>query len=458
MELLYPRCAGLDVHKKTVVVCRVFTAESGRKQQEVRTFGTTTRELLALLDWLRAGGCTHVAMESTGEYWKPVYNLLEGHAELLLVNPQHCKNVPGRKTDVKDAEWLAELLRHGLVKGSFVPVRPQRELRDLTRGRVNLVEERARVVNRLQKVLEDANIKLGDVASDVTGASGRAMLSALCQGENDPEVLANLARGVLRDKHAALVEALEGRTNPHHRFLLTQHLEHLAFVESQIAGFDQEIERQIERMSGLGSGTPAAERDGTTESSGDTDRSIELAPASGKRGLPPGEPPTYARAVELALPIPGIGRRAAQALFAEMGVDMRRFPSAGHLASWAGVAPGNRESAGKRLSGKTTHGNAALRKVLVQVAHAASRTKDCSFNALYHRIAARRGKKRAIVAVARALLVALYHVLLYQEPYRELGEGYLDEQRREQTAKHLTRRLRKLGYAVSVTAPTAVAA
>jgi transposase len=238
MEVLYARCAGLDVHKKTVVACRVFTPGSGRKQQEVRTFGTTTRELLALLDWLREGGCTHVAMESTGEYWKPVYNLLEGHAELLLVNPQHCKNVPGRKTDVKDAEWLADLLRHGLVKGSFVPPRPQRELRDLTRGRCNLIEERTRIVNRLQKVLEDANIKLGDVASDVTGVSGRAMLSALCRGETDAEALADLARGVLQKKRDALAEALEGRVTAHHRFLLTQHLEHLAFVETRIAGFD----------------------------------------------------------------------------------------------------------------------------------------------------------------------------------------------------------------------------
>ena len=442
MEVLYARCAGLDVHKKTVVACRVFTPESGRKQQEVRTFGTTTRELLALLDWLRESGCTHVALESTGEYWKPVYNLLEGHAELLLVNPQHVKNVPGRKTDVRDAEWLADLLRHGLVKGSFVPGRPQRELRDLTRGRCNLIEERTRIVNRLQKVLEDANIKLGDVASDVTGVSGRAMLMALCRGETDPEVLADLARGVLREKREALAAALEGRVHPHHRFLLAQHLEHLAFIETQITGFDREIEVRIEEMSAPPHDAPPT--DGSAK---------DPAPGgpTGKRGLPPTTPPSYARAVELALPIPGIGPRAVQAIFAEMGVDMGRFPSPSHLTSWAGVAPGNRESAGKRLSGKTTHGNAALRKALVQAAHGACRARDTSFKALYHRIAARRGKKRAIVAVARAILVVLYHVLLYQEPYRELGEGYLEERKREETVKHLTQRLRKLGCNVTVT-------
>ena len=324
MEVLYARCAGLDLHKKTVVACRVFTPESGRKQQEVRTFGTTTRELLALLDWLREGGCMHVAMESTGEYWKPVYNLLEGHTELLLVNPQHVKNVPGRKTHVRDAEWLADLLRHGLVKGSFVPGRPQRELRDLTRGRCNLIEERTRIVNRLQKVLEDANIKLGDVASDVTGVSDRAMLRALCRGETDAEALAELARGVLREQREALAEALEGRMNGHHRFLPSQHLEHLAFVEAQIAGFDGEIELRIEQMS--------APSHDDTPPGGSGDGPAASVP-TGRRGLPPSEPPTYARAVELALPIPGIGPRAVQAIFAEMGVDMRRFPSAGHLTS-----------------------------------------------------------------------------------------------------------------------------
>lgn len=443
MEVLYARCAGLDVHKKTVVACRIFTPESGRKQQEVRTFGTTTRELLTLLDWLREGGCTHVALESTGEYWKPVYNLLEGHAELLLVNPQHVKNVPGRKTDVKDAEWLADLLRHGLVKASFIPGRPQRELRDLTRGRCNLIEERTRIVNRLQKVLEDANIKLGDVASDVTGVSGRAMLTALAQGQTDPEALAELARGTLREKREALAVALEGRVQAHHRFLLAQHLDHLSYVEAQIGRFDQTIETHIEHMSAPTGAPPSG--DGRVESSA-------AATPAGKRGLPPAAPPSYMQAVELALPIPGIGPRAVQAIFAEMGVDMRRFPSDAHLTSWAGVAPGNRESAGKRFSGKTTHGNAALRKALVQAAHGACRAKGTSFKALYHRVAARRGRKRAIVAVARAILVVLYHVLLYQEPYRELGEGYLDERRREDTAKHLAQRLRKLGYEVTMTA------
>lgn len=446
MEVLYEHCAGLDVHKKTVVACRVFTPQTGRKQQETCTFGTTTRELLRLLDWLREFRCTHVALESTGEYWKPVYNLFEGFFELLLVNPQHIKNVPGRKTDVKDAEWLADLLRHGLVRGSFVPSRPQRELRDLTRGRCNLVEERNRIVNRLQKVLEDANIKLGNVASDVMGVSGRAMLEALCRGVTDAEVLAELARGSLRQKREALAEALDGRVNAHHRFLLSQHMEHLAFIETQIAGFDQELEQRIAQMSevaenvppcGMPLGAPAGEV------------------TNGKRGAPPGDPPTYARAVEMVLPIPGVGVRAAQAILAETGVDMRRFPSFAQLTSWAGVSPGSRESAGKRLSGKTTYGNAALRKALVQAAHGACRAKGTFLKALYHRIAARRGKKRAIVAVARAILVVIYHVLLYQEAYRELGDTYLDERQREVTTKHLTQRLRKLGYEVALSPASA---
>jgi transposase len=446
MEVLYEHCAGLDVHKKTVVACRVFTPTAGRKQQETRTFGTTTRELLLLLNWLQEFGCTHVAMESTGEYWKPVYNLLEGFFELLLVNPQHIKNVPGRKTDVKDAAWLADLLRHGLVRGSFVPSRPQRELRDLTRGRSNLVGERNRLVNRVQKVLEDANIKLGNVASDIMGVSGRAMLEALCRGVTDPEALAELARGSLRQKREALAEALEGRVNAHHRFLLTQHLEHLGFIESQIAHFDQELEERIAQLSVRPQGAPA----GGTEL-----RAPAEEARNGQRGLPPQEPPTYARAVELVMPIPGIGVRAAQAVLAEMGVDMRRFPSAAQLTSWAGVSPGNRQSAGKRLSGKTTYGNVWLRKALVQAAHGACRAKGTSFKALYHRIAGRRGKKRAIVAVARQILVVIYHVLLYQEPYRELGDVYLDERQREVTIKHLTKRLQKLGCNITLSAVAA---
>jgi len=436
MEVLYARCAGLDVHKKTVTACRVFTSETGRKQQEVRTFGTTSGALLALLDWLLEGRCTHVAMESTGDYWKPVYNVLEGHAELLLVNPKHVKNLPGRKTDVKDAEWLADLLRHGMVRASFVPPRPQRQLRDLTRGRCSLIEDRARVVNRLQRVLEDANIKLGDVASDVTGVSGRAMLSALVAGESDPEALADLAQGLLRLKRDALIEALNGRTNDHHRLLLGEHLDHLAYLDARIARLDDAIDRQLERMS-----APAEEKDPHSDS--------EDGPSEGGGTQPP-RPPSYRHAVVLALPIPGIGLRSVQAIFAEMGVDMRRFPSAANLASWAGVAPGNRESAGKRLSGRTNPGNPSLRKALVQAAHGACRTKGSSFKALYHRLAARRGKKRAILAVARQILVVLYHMLSIQQPYRELGETYLDEHQREVTVKHLTRRLRRLGYQVAL--------
>ena len=431
MEVLYSRCAALDVHKKTITACRVHTKSRGQKVQETTTFGTTTAELLRLLDWLLEWGCTHVAMESTGVYWKPVYNILEGHVEILLVNAQQVKQVPGRKTDVSDAEWLAELLRHGLLRGSFVPPRPQRELRDLTRQRSKLVQERAAVVNRLQKVLEDANIKLASVVSDVMGVSARAMLKEIVAGQTDPSVLADLARGRLRHKRAKLEQALRGRVSDHHRFLLVTHLTHIDFLEEQIALFDREIAARIEQ-------TPPPSMTPSQDS--------PAAPSEPGGGE--GAPLTYAQAVELLDTIPGVDRRLAEVMVAEMGIDMSRFPSERHLASWAGVAPGNNESAGKRRSGKTPPGNRALRTGLVQAAHAAVRKKGSYLSAQYHRLAARRGKKRAIVAVAHSILVMAYHILSRQEPYRELGGNYFDERKREFVVNRLIHRLEKLGYQV----------
>ncbi|UCC75441.1 MAG: IS110 family transposase [Anaerolineales bacterium] len=432
MEVIYPRCAGLDVHKKTVVACVMHTRRNGRKKQETRTFGTTTGELQELLAWLQGWGCSHVAIESTGVYWKPVYNILEDHLEVLLVNARHVKNVPGRKTDVSDAEWLADLLRHGLLRGSFVPPREQRNLRDLTRQRSKLVEERAAVVNRLHKVLEDANIKLASVATDVMGVSGRAMLKQLIQGQADPATMAELARGRMRTKREALTKALTGRVKEHHRFLLEQHLVHIDFLDEQIEQFSCQIETQIDTMSQMPEYMVAAPNSDAAE---------------------PGEqrePLTYAQAIELLDTIPGIDRWLAQVLVAEMGIDMSRFATEKHLASWTGVAPGNNESGGKRRSGKTPPGNRYLRKGLVQGARGASRKKNTYLKSKYHRIAARRGKKKAIVAVGHSILVSAYHMLSRNEPYRDLGADYFDRFKREFVANHLVRRLEKLGFKVAI--------
>jgi transposase len=458
MQLLYSRCAGLDVHKLTVVACFIHTPASGPPEQEIRTFGTTTRDLLQLLDWLTTRGCTHVAMESTAEYWRPIWNLLEGHLTLLLVNPQHMKHVPGRKTDVQDAAWIADLLRHGLLKASFVPERPQRDLRDLTRGRGKLVEERAAVLNRLQKILEGANIKLSGVVSDILGVSSRDMLQALITGTATPEEMAELARGRLRNKKEALAAALDGRVRDHHRFLLTQALTHLDFLEELIEGFDREVVARLTALSDRETSGPEGEDRGDHPSPAPPD-GADGAPARPVRraALPPREPPTLLKALSLLDPIPGIGARVGQAVLAEVGTDMHRFPTEHHLTAWAGVAPGNRQSGGKRYPSRTRHGNPILRKTLVQAAHAASKVKGSYFHTLYHRIAGRRGKKRAIVAVARSLLVVIYHVLLWQEPYRDLGANYFDERQRGSLANHLVHRLQKLGYEVTL-APTEVAA
>ena len=405
MEILYPRCCGLDVHKRTVVACLLVSGPEGQAAKEIRTFGTMTADLLALSDWLAAAGCTHVAMEATGAFWKPIYNLLEDRFAVLVVNAAHIKAVPGRKTDVRDAEWIADLLRHGLLRASFIPDRPQRELRELTRYRTTLIHDRANEVNRLQKVLEGANIKLASVATDILGQSGHDILVALVSGTSDAAALAQLARGRLREKIPQLEQALSGQFGPHQRFLIAQQLAHIDFLDASLERVSAEI---------------------------------------GERLRP------FESALVRLQTIPGVGQRTAQVLLAEIGADLSRFPSAGHLASWAGLCPGNDESAGKRRSGRTRKGNVWLRTALVEAALAAARTKDTYLAAQYRRLAARRGAKRAAVAVAHSLLVMVYALLTQQQVYHELGGQYFDAHDRQAVQRRLVRRLEALGYAVSL--------
>lgn len=404
MQVVHERCGGLDIHKQTVVAC-VLTPGAGEPAKALRTFGTMTDEVLALADWLHAAGVTQVAMASTGVYWKPIWNLLEGEFALLRVNPQHVKRVPGRKTDISDAEWLADLLRHGLLQGSVVPERSQREWQELTRYRSKLVGERAAEVNRLHKTLEGANLKLGDVAANIVGVSGRQMLAALVAGEEDPTVLAQLAQGRLREKRPALERALAGRMGPHQRFLLARQLAHLDFLDAAIADLSAEIAERLR---------PFAAEQARLET------------------------------------IPGVGQRTAETLLAEIGPDVSRFPTAGHLASWAGMCPGQDESAGKRRSGRTRKGRPGLRAALVEAAHAASRSKGTYLAAQYRRIAARRGGKRAAVAGGHSMLVSAYHLLRDGEDYHELGGSYFDERDRHAVERRLVGRLQGLGYAVTL--------
>lgn len=413
MEVLYARCAGLDVHKRTVVACVIVPGPGGQSEKAIRTFGTMTADLEQMADWLAAHGVTHVAMESTGVYWKPVWNVLEGRFELLLVNAQHVKAVPGRKTDVRDCQWLAELVRHGLVRGSFVPERGQREVRELTRYRASLREERSAEVQRLQATLEGANIKLAAVATDVTGQSARAMLAAIVAGQTDAGVLAALAKGRLREKLPQLEQALRGRVGPHQRFLVAQQVAHLDYLDEAITRLDAEI----------------AER---------------LRP--------------FADVLARLDTVPGVGRRTAEVLVAEVGADVARFPTAGHLASWAGVCPGQHESGGRRLSGRTRKGNRHLRAALVEAAQAAGRTKGTYLGAQYRRLAARRGAPRAAVAVGHTILAIVYHLLKHPDSlYRDLGVHYYDQRVRQVVERRLVRRLEALGYRV-VLEPVASAA
>jgi transposase len=407
MDVVYERCCGIDVHKATMVACLMVPGPGGRPTKEVRTFGTMTADLLGLVDWLLGAGCTHVAMESTGVYWRPLYNLIENleGLEALVVNAQHIKQVPGRKTDVRDGEWIAELLRHGLLRPSFIPPRPQRELRELTRYRTSLIQERTAEANRIQKVLEGANIKLGAVAKDILGVSCRRMLRALVAGETDVAAVAQLARASLRGKIPQLERALVGQFGPHHRFMIAQQLAHLDALETLIARVSDEIAERLR-----------------------------------------------AQEAEIALldSIPGVGRRTAEVLVAEIGTDMSRFASAGHLAAWAGMTPGQNVSAGKRRGGATRKGSPWLRQALVEAAQSVGRSNKSYLGAQYRRLLVRKGKKRAAVAVGHSILVIAYHVLTDHQPYHDLGVDYYERRDQQIVERRLVHRLQMLGYDVTL--------
>ena len=405
MEVVHERCCGLDVHKETVVACVVVPGTGKQPHKEIRTFNTMTADLLELADWLTAQGVTHVALESTGVYWKAPWNILESSFTLLLVNAQHIKQVPGRKTDVRDCEWIADLLRHGLLRASFVPDLPQRELRELTRYRTTLIRERAAERNRIQKTLEGAGIKLGSVASDVLGSSGRLIIEALVDGSTDAATMADLAKGNLRAKLPQLERALTGQVRAHQRFLIAHQLAHLDGLDELIEQLSQEI----------------AER---------------LRPFEEK--------------IERLDAISGVGQRTVEVFLAEIGTDVARFPSAAHLASWVGICPGNNESAGKRKSGKTGKGDVWLRTALTEAAQAASHTKDTYLASQYQHLAARRGKKKAIVAVAHSILRIVWHLLDHDCEYVDLGSRFLEERDRQQIERRLVRRLEGFGYTVKL--------
>jgi transposase len=410
MDVIYPRCAAIDVHKRTAVASVGWVDEQGQHQRQTRTFSTMTADIERLRAWLAEHGVTHVAMESTGVFWKPLFNVLEEGFAVVLANAAHVKAVPGRKTDVRDSEWLLELMQHGLIRGSFIPPAEVRELRDLTRYRTGLIQERTREANRIQKVLEDANIKLAAVASDVLGVSGRQMLEAIIAGETDPRALAGLARRKLRRKQAELEQALTGRVKPHHRLLLRELLDHVDYLDRAIARVSASIEERTR---------------------------------------------PFAAALALLCSIPGVKQRTAEVLLAEIGADMSRFPTARHLCSWAAVCPGNHESGGKRRSGQTRKGNRWLRAALLQAAWAAARVKGGYFGAQFRRIARRRGEKRAAVAVAHSILTVVYHVLTDRVPYEELGATYFDRLEPGKLVRYHLRRLAELGYGVYLEPPPA---
>ncbi|MFI5032868.1 MAG: IS110 family transposase [Reyranellales bacterium] len=402
MEVLHERCAGLDVHKNTVVGC-VRLAQGGRVEKEVKTFKTTTGELLALADWLDGHGVNHVVMEATGVYWKPVWHVLDdGERQLVLANAAHVKNVPGRKSDVSDCDWLSDLEAHGLIRASFVPDQPTQELRSLLRTRKQLVRERTSHTLRIQKTLEDANIKLDSVISNVVGVSGRRMIEALVAGESDPAALASLADRRIKAPPEVLCEALRGRVTRHHRFLLGLHLGHIDAIDEAIAKIDQEVEASLQ---------------------------------------------PFCAAVDLLKTIPGVSQLAAEGIVAEIGLDMSRFPTCGHLISWAGLCPRSDESAGKRRSTRIGKGNPWLKTLLVQGAWAATKTKATYLHAQFLSVRSRRGARKAIVAVAASILTAAYHMLKNGTPYRDLGPQHLDRRNKEAQARRLLTRLRNLGFA-----------
>ena len=405
MQTMVERGCGLDVHQATVVACLLIVGKGGRVQKQMRTFGTTTRDLVNLREWLLSEGCTHLAMESTGVYWRPVYAILEGALEIVVANAQHVKKVPGRKTDVKDAEWLADLLCHGLLRSSFVPPKPIRELRDLTRYRRKLVESQAAERNRLLKLLETANIKLSSVATDVFGASGRLMLRALIEGKATPQEMAVLAKGKLRNKIPELELALEGNLQEHHRFLLELQLQRLEAAEKDLAMLEQRIQQRLE---------------------------------------------PYATQMQLLDEIPGVDWGVAAVVIAELGVDMSVFQTVSQLVSWAGICPGNNESAGKRKSSRITKGNVYLKTALVEAANAAARAKGTYLRDKFYRLKARRGYKRALVAVAHKMLVATYHMLSHNVSYNELGDLYLDKLNKHHLTRNLVHRLERLGFEVTL--------
>jgi len=397
MNVMYPRCCGIDDHKNFIVAC-LSIREEGETRKEVRRFGTMSRDLIALRHWLLEEGCTHVAMESTGVYWRTVYSHLHGFFEIVVANAQHMRAVPGRKTDVQDAEWIADLLQHGLLTASFVPSPEQQDLRDFTRTRISLVQERARLVNRIHKLLEEANIKLASVLSNVMGVSGRAILHALANGEEDPEKLAGLAHRTIEHKHERLVQAVEGQVRPHHRFLLRELLRLIEALDLSIAHIEQEIAERLH---------PFEEQLKRLEA------------------------------------ITGVSRRILEVLFAEVGWDMSRFPDAAHLASWAGMCPGHDESGGKRRSGRIRKGNPYVRAALVQAAHAVSRTQTY-LGEQYRRLAKRRGGKRAAIAVGHSILIIFYHMVKTGEDYHEKGVGFFQQADKQRVQRHLVQRLEHL--------------
>lgn len=405
MHVLYQCCCGLDVHKRFVVACLIWYTEDGKQHKELQRFSTLTPDLLRLIDWLQAAHCTHVALESTGVYWKPIFNLMEGLFEMVLVNAQHMKAVPGRKTDMKDAQWIADLLQHGLLKASFIPPQPQRDLRDLTRYRSSLKQERTRHVNRIHKLLEETNIKLSSIFADMMCKTGRDILHALAAGEIRPEVLADLALLRVPHKRDALVPALQGCMRAHHCFLLGELLMMVEYLERSIERLDREIEER-------------------------------LAPQK--------------ETMERLDAITGVSQRVLETLFAEIGWDLKTFPDAAHLASWVGICPGQHESGGKRMSGRTRKGNRHAKTILVQAAHAAGKTKTY-LGAQYRRMSKGRGIKHAAVAVGHSILLIYYQMLATGQPYEEKGEDYFTQRDQQEKQRRLVKQLERLGYHVDLT-------